>query len=218
MVEREHYPVWTAATRRNQLVWVSGEVILPLSRTCSLQLSTARTAVWKLGRAPSCCNCMPLGSSSIKIGKRNSSNMSRYTTPVTVHLASGKARIHFVVVQCQRTLNVRLSLVPSTTERWLLLLQTGTCPDSSSVDSSSNMTLAVRSSKMCNGLLVSCLGYFVAATEICQVLNLKPIHKQGCVHRQLRHASLSGSSSCTFAYFSDTTECVQNLQAYKHER
>jgi len=47
-----------------------------------------------------------------------------------------------------------------------------------------------------------------------KVLNLKPIHKQGCVHRQLWHVSLSGSSSCWFAcFFSDATECVQILHA-----
>jgi len=55
-------------------------------------VSPTRTAMWKSERAPSCCNWMPLGSSSIKMGKRNSPYVSRYTTPVTVHLANGKAR------------------------------------------------------------------------------------------------------------------------------
>jgi hypothetical protein len=59
------------------------------------------------------------------MGKRNSPNTSTYNTTVTVHLANGKARTHFVVVQCHRTLNVKTA--PCTFNHYTLVVVVPGC-------------------------------------------------------------------------------------------
>jgi hypothetical protein len=84
---------WSSAKPGKREGQVTGQ-FLPIHFRGNFRFEKTGTAMWKLGRVPSCWNNLSFEPSSSKVRKRKSSNMFIYSTSLTEHSVKKKNPEH----------------------------------------------------------------------------------------------------------------------------